>query len=125
MLGKPSDEDREKLTAPRESSDELESTADPHAVYGGEGKLSDFDDTEALDDETNTEFLGLQSAGPVKSDQELKCMDTAKKSERRNHHAVGILRRIRSKIEGVDFGHIQAMSVSEHVSEMIAEARSI
>lgn len=125
MLGKPSDEDREKLTAPRESSDELESTADPHAVYGGEGKLSDFDDTEALDDETNTEFLGLQSAGPVKSDQELKCMDTAKKSERRNHHAVGILRRIRSKIEGVDFGHLQAMSVSEHVSEMIAEARSI
>lgn len=112
-------------TSDEQPSDEVPPPADPHVVFAGDGKLSDFDVAEALDEETNTEASSLQPTEPAKSDQDLKCADTATKTERRNHHAVAILRRIRSKLEGVDFGHSQAYSVPEHISAIISEAQSI
>ncbi|KAI8575271.1 hypothetical protein K450DRAFT_262519 [Umbelopsis ramanniana AG] len=115
--------DEDAMAASRGAFDE--GGADSHAVFAGDGKFSDFDVTDALDEDTNVDGLVIPPSETTKPDQESKSVDVEKKTERRNHHAVGILRRIRSKLEGIDFGHRQAMSVPEHVSLMISEATSV
>ncbi|KAG2186028.1 hypothetical protein INT43_002466 [Umbelopsis isabellina] len=117
VLNKASDEEvADSDRANAHADDATQSLNQSHPGYAGD----DFDVGEALEDETEIP-AGLQQS--QSTNQEQKCPDR-KKSERRNNHAVNILKRIRSKLDGIDLAKRQPMTVPEHVTAIIHEAQS-
>jgi hypothetical protein len=117
-LSKASDEDVADGDRPNTHTDDATQSLDQlHPVYAGD----DFDVGEALEEETDiaTSLQQMEAAN-----QEPMCAEK-KKPERRNNHAVNILKRIRSKLDGVDFDKHQPMTIPEHVTAIILEAQSV
>lgn len=117
-LSKASDEevaDSDRTNA--HTDDATQSLNQSHPGYAGD----DFDVGEALEEETDIP-TGLQQS--QSTNQEPICADR-KKPERRNNYAVNILKRIRSKLDGIDLDKRQPMTVPEHVTAIIHEAQSV